>query len=62
MASKKKTPEYVPECPAFDVCRAHGENCKTCLKLDVASWKQHVFEVVESTSLAEVCVPVAQEM
>lgn len=45
---KSKAPEKVsiPECPAYEKCRAIGADCEVCLQLSVADWRAHVKKVL----------------
>ena len=35
----------IPECPAYEVCRAKNAGCEVCLELSVEEWRKHVKRV-----------------
>ncbi|MGB5101629.1 MAG: hypothetical protein WBN94_13665 [Methanothrix sp.] len=37
----------IPECPAYEICRAHKSDCSICEKLDVPAWQTHVRKVLK---------------
>ena len=36
----------IPECLAFEFCRALKSSCDVCLELDLQAWKKHVKKVL----------------
>lgn len=47
-----KTPgASIPECPAYEVCRAKKTDCRICETLDVATWREHVKKVLRTVTV-----------
>lgn len=36
----------IPECPAYEKCRAIGADCTVCLSLTETDWREHVRKVL----------------
>ena len=36
----------IPECPAYEVCRAKKASCDVCRELPVGGWREHVAKVL----------------
>jgi hypothetical protein len=39
----------IPECPAYEVCRAKGVGCEICLELSAQEWREHVNHVLKKS-------------
>jgi len=43
----KMTDHKIPECPAYEMCRAKKASCEICEELPVDKWREHVKRVME---------------
>ena len=43
----KMTDHKIPECPAYEMCRAKKASCEICEGLPVDEWREHVKRVMD---------------